>query len=377
MQTFVKLTLRFTTNVTTSPACRRRSSSATSVNAWTSRPLASASSIASATETSSPSSARESTRRTSAEAQSSVMPGTLPLPGAPVLMSFLYQTVGVDQRADAGTQALGQELRARCIFGVDGETFAERVAEALGRTPQLGDQRPRRFRIDVVDRQRRDPAPVVETGGEQSRIDTRREVRRRLDVDVGAEHEPRHGQRAQHVVESRLGLPVHGNTRLGPEVLDDDFLHVAVALVGSRIAHSASTRSRGTSPMPMRIPVVKGIWSLPASSIVRNRRAGTLSGALSWARPGPSSRDDTLSSMRPMLTLTSRSAARSRSLITPGLTCGRSDDSRSVSSQIARRYWSVVRWPCRRKKSRCTAKRASGLSPRENSASFAPNLWPA
>src|SRR5438046_7946619 len=231
MQTFVKLTLRFTTDVTTSPACRRRSSSATSVNAWTSRPLASTSRIASATETSSPSSARESTRRTSAEAQSSVMPGTLPLPGAPVLMSFLYQTVGVDQRADAGTQALGQELRARCIFGVDGETLAERVAEALGRTPQLGDQRPRRFRIDVVDRQRRDPAPVVETGGEQSRIDTRREVRRRLDVDVGAEHEPRHGQRAQHVVERRLGLPAHGNTRLGPEVLDDDFLHVAVALV--------------------------------------------------------------------------------------------------------------------------------------------------
>src|SRR5262245_44884715 len=231
MQTFVKLTLRFTTNVTTSPACRRRSSSATSVSAWTSRPLASASSIASATETSSPSSARESTRRTSAEAQSSVKPGTLPLPGAPVLMRFLYETVGVDQRADARTQALGQELRARCILGVDGQTFAEGIAEALGRTPKLGDQRPRRFRIDVVDGQRRDTTPVVEAGGEQSRIDAGREIRRRLDVHVGPEDQPGHGERAQHVVERRLGLSVHRDPRLGPEVLDDDLLHVAVALV--------------------------------------------------------------------------------------------------------------------------------------------------
>src|SRR5262249_57105647 len=105
---------------TPAPARRRRSSSATSVSAWTSRPLASASSSASATETSSPSSARASTRRTSAEAQSSVKPGTLPLPGAPVLMSFLYQTVGVDQRADAGTQALAQELRPRAAFPAHG-----------------------------------------------------------------------------------------------------------------------------------------------------------------------------------------------------------------------------------------------------------------
>src|SRR3989442_8313561 len=115
MQTFVKLMLRFTTNVATSPTWRRRSSSATRVSAWTSRPPHSASRIASATDTSSPSRARPRTRRTSVEAQSSVKPGKLPLPVAPVLMGFLYEAVGVDERTDAWAEALGQELRARLV----------------------------------------------------------------------------------------------------------------------------------------------------------------------------------------------------------------------------------------------------------------------
>ena len=46
------------------------------------------------------------------------------------------------------------------------------------------------------------------------------------------------------------------------------------------IASSDSTRSSIVSPMPIRIPVVNGTPSLPASSIVFSRSAGTLSGAL-------------------------------------------------------------------------------------------------
>src|SRR5712691_6721190 len=225
MQTFVKLMLRLTTNVATSPAWRRRSSSATRVSAWKSRPPHSARTSASATETSSPSSARPRMRRTSADAQSSVR-----LPVAPVLMGFLYEAVGVDQRTDTRAQPLGQELRTRRVLGVDGEALAEREAEALGRAPELGDQRPGRFRIDVVDGERRDATPVVEAGGHQSRVHAGRKVRRRLDVDVGTEDEPRDGEGAQQIVERRLGMRVHRNARLGPEVLDDDFLHVAVAL---------------------------------------------------------------------------------------------------------------------------------------------------
>src|SRR5437773_5629023 len=103
----------------------------------------------------------------------------------------------------------------------------------------------------------------------------------------------------------------------------------------SRIAASASTRSRGVSPIPMRTPVVNGIASLPASAIVLRRRAGTLSGARSWAIPRASRRSATVSSMSPMLTLTSRRADRSRSLITPGFACGSSGVSASTRAHGA------------------------------------------
>ena len=46
----------------------------------------------------------------------------------------------------------------------------------------------------------------------------------------------------------------------------------------SRIASSASIRSSRVSPMPMRIPVVKGMRSSPASRIVSSRTAGPLVG---------------------------------------------------------------------------------------------------
>ncbi len=52
----------------------------------------------------------------------------------------------------------------------------------------------------------------------------------------------------------------------------------AYCLAMRRIAKSASTRSAGVSPMPMRIPVVNGTASRPASSRTRSRTAGSLSG---------------------------------------------------------------------------------------------------
>ena len=45
-----------------------------------------------------------------------------------------------------------------------------------------------------------------------------------------------------------------------------------------RIAMIDSARSRKFSPMPTRIPVVKGMFSRPASVRVRSRTAGSLSG---------------------------------------------------------------------------------------------------
>ena len=52
------------------------------------------------------------------------------------------------------------------------------------------------------------------------------------------------------------------------------------------IASRASSRSARDSPMPTRIPVVKGMPSSPAASRVASRRSGVLSGAPRWqSRP--------------------------------------------------------------------------------------------
>lgn len=45
-----------------------------------------------------------------------------------------------------------------------------------------------------------------------------------------------------------------------------------------RISRIDSTRSSALSPIPIRIPVVKGILLREASSMVRSRTAGSLSG---------------------------------------------------------------------------------------------------
>ncbi len=97
-------------------------------------------------------------------------------------------------------------------------------------------------------------------------------------------------------------------------------------------ASSASIRSWRVSPMPMRIPLVNGIASSPASRIVSSRRAGTLSGDAQCGPPFAPSRAAVVSSMIPIEAETGRSASNSARLITPGLRCGR----RPVSSRTRR-----------------------------------------
>src|SRR5437016_3456673 len=182
----------------------------------------------SSTETSWPSRARTRIGRRSRETQSSE-PSRLP--ATPAFMGFLDETALVDQRLDARAQALVQVLGARRELRVDRETLAKDEALAFGRAPELGDQRPRFLGVDVVERERRDSAPIVETRREEAGIDQRREVRRRLDVHVWAEDEPRHRERPQEILERGLGRLPHRDPRLGAEVLDDDLLDVAVRFV--------------------------------------------------------------------------------------------------------------------------------------------------
>jgi hypothetical protein len=80
--------------------------------------------------------------------------------------------------------------------------------------------------------------------------------------------------------------------------------------------------------MPTRIPVVNGIDRRPASSMVRRRTAGSLSGLPKCAPPFPVRRVEVDSSMRPIDAPTCRRRAMSSHDMTPGLRCG----SRPVSS---------------------------------------------
>src|SRR5439155_6032960 len=228
MQTFEKLTLRFTTNVTTSPTCRRRSSSATLTSASRSRPRASARTIPSATDTSRPSSATLRIERTSREAWSSAR---APLPASPVFMRLLYEAGGVDERRHARSERFVEELGTLRVLRIDREALAQREAGLRRVVPEACDLRPRLLGIDVIEGERRDAAPIVETGREQVRILARREIGRRLHVHVGPEQQARDGDGAREVGERRLRRVAHRDARLGAEVLDDDFLDVTVALV--------------------------------------------------------------------------------------------------------------------------------------------------
>ena len=87
----------------------------------------------------------------------------------------------------------------------------------------------------------------------------------------------------------------------------------------SRSATSASSRSARVSPIPIRIPLVNGIRSSPANSIVSRRRAGSLSGEAQCGPPFAASRSAVVSSMIPIEAETGRSATSSSRLITPGI----------------------------------------------------------
>ena len=111
--------------------------------------------------------------------------------------------------------------------GVDGEPGRQHVAGRLGGLGQHVERRPGPLGVDVVGRDRRHPAPVVDAGVEQ-RGELVGEVRRCLHVDLGREHEAgRRDGPLQILGRAGVGLR-HGRARLGEEVLDDDLLHVAV-----------------------------------------------------------------------------------------------------------------------------------------------------
>ena len=97
----------------------------------------------------------------------------------------------------------------------------------------------------------------------------------------------------------------------------------------SASASSEAIRSSSVSPIPTRIPLVNGIRSRPAASIVSSRRAGCFVGEPAWTVS--ISRSEIDSSISPWDAVTSRSRARSAALRTPRFVWGSSPRSSARS----------------------------------------------
>src|SRR3546814_19259069 len=63
-----------------------------------------------------------------------------------------------------------EPLRCQCVLGVDREPWCEGEATGLGVRTEAVEGRPGPLRVDVVGRDRRDAAPVVDAGVEQHEI---------------------------------------------------------------------------------------------------------------------------------------------------------------------------------------------------------------
>ena len=151
-----------------------------------------------------------------------VSPGCQPSSRASPSASDVLSAAG---STGGSTHATGEEA------GIDRQPGRElEAARACGRGEPVA-VGPGRLGVDVVDRDRRDAAPVVDAGVEQARKVVVGEVRRRLHRDVGRQQQPRRRDRPEMVVEARLGMRRHAGTRLGAEVLHDHLLQVAVPLV--------------------------------------------------------------------------------------------------------------------------------------------------
>ena len=125
---------------------------------------------------------------------------------------------------------LGIDPRTVNPLRIDGQTRHEQQPVVLACSTQAFDLWPRRFRVDMVDGDGRDAAPVVDAGVEESREIVVRQVRRRLQMRVRTEKNPGDRNRPQELVEGRVRRARHLRSGLCAKVLNDHLLHVSVAL---------------------------------------------------------------------------------------------------------------------------------------------------
>jgi hypothetical protein len=97
--------------------------------------------------------------------------------------------VRVDQGGDVAGDARVEPGLAD-VRRVDREALAEREPRGLGQRGELVDVGPGALGVDVVGSERRDAAPVVDTGVEDQLVLVADEVRRGLDAGLRPEDEP-------------------------------------------------------------------------------------------------------------------------------------------------------------------------------------------
>ena len=132
-----------------------------------------------------------------------------------------------DGRADGRIEPTVREYVER----IDWQPGRQHFALFRRSVPKTHHFRPWRFGVHMVRRHRRYPAPVV-----YARIDKRREigtaeVGRRLDRHGWTEHRAGGRNGPQEFVEIRFRCIRHPRTRLGTEILNDDFLNVAITVM--------------------------------------------------------------------------------------------------------------------------------------------------
>src|ERR1700730_4154156 len=91
---------------------------------------------------------------------------------------------------------------------------------------QLLEVRPWRLGIDVVAAEWRNAAPVVDTCVEEEFDLVRRQIRRRLHVHRGAEHQSRGRDRPRHLERPRLRRILHPYPWLSAVLLEAQFLYM-------------------------------------------------------------------------------------------------------------------------------------------------------
>ena len=209
--------------------------------------------------------------------------------------------------------------------------------------------RPWRFRIDVVGRDRRNAAPIVD-----ARFDQPAQRDRGSDwAAPGCSFRARRSGAPPRWSKDALRATGAGTSAIRVPGLGRKFWMMISwicpwASCRSRNASSASIRSHRVSPMPMRMPVVNGTPLLARHADAREPRHRILVGR-AIMRPSPLARGAraALSSITPCEIETLRSAARSDASSRPGLTCG----NRPVSSNTETRGFRQIRqrrpWPRR------------------------------